>query len=95
MLEACGGFCFAAKALQVCFGGPGAETDHFKRHVPIETLLMRTIDHSLAASADFLQQFIIAKVAEDSCRSRGFLSIRHWHAVIAGGVNHLGYSFLI
>src|SRR6266542_988182 len=70
MLEAGSGFGFAPKALQVRFGSPRAETDNLERHDAIETLLMSTIDYALAAPADFLEQLIVAKVAEHSCRPR-------------------------
>ena len=67
MFEAGGGFGFPAKTLQVRFGGPGAKANHFKRDSAIETFLMSAINHALTASADFLQQFVVAKVAKYFC----------------------------
>src|SRR4029077_6064446 len=55
MVEVGSGFCFPAKTLQMLFGGPGTEADHFKRYSAIETFLMGTINYALAAPAYFLQ----------------------------------------
>jgi hypothetical protein len=63
MVEAGGGFCFAAKALQMRFSGPRAQADYFKRNGAIKTFLMRPINYTLTAPADFLQQFIVAEVS--------------------------------
>jgi hypothetical protein len=65
MFEAGSSFRFPAKALQVRFGGPGAEADHLKCDSTIETFLMGAIDYALTASANFLQQFVVAKVTKD------------------------------
>jgi hypothetical protein len=64
MIEAGRGFCFPAKALEMCFGGPRAKADHFKRDSAIETFLMGAINHALTAPANFLQQLVVAKVSE-------------------------------
>jgi hypothetical protein len=55
MIEAGGGLRFAAKALQMRFGGPRAKADHFESDGPIETFLMPTINYAFSAPADFLQ----------------------------------------
>mgnify|MGYP003694584443 CR=1 FL=1 len=44
MVEAGGGFCFTAKALQMRFSGPRAQADYFERDGAIETFLMRPIN---------------------------------------------------
>src|SRR5262249_15142082 len=67
MLETGSGFRFPAKALQVGFGGPRTEADHFECDDAIETFLVRAIDYALTAAADFLQQFVITKVTEYFC----------------------------
>ena len=67
MFEVGSGFRFPAKTLQMRFGGPGTEADHFKRDSAIETFLMGTINNALTASADFLQQLVVAKVPEYFC----------------------------
>src|SRR5262249_6204480 len=75
-----------------------------QRDSAIETFLVRTINHPLTAAANFLQQFIIAKVAEDVCPPRNglavascprsFLSIHYQHAIIAVGIIRLRRSSL-
>ena len=82
MVEAGSGFRFAAKALQMRFSGPGAQANYFERDGAIETFLMGAINHPLTAAADFLQQFIIAKVAKYFCWSRSFPSIQDGQAII-------------
>jgi hypothetical protein len=64
MVEVGGGFCFAAKALQMRFGRPGAQADYFKRNGAIETFLMRPINYALTAPTDFLQQFVVAELSQ-------------------------------
>ncbi len=81
MFEAGSSFRFPAKALQVRFGGPGAEADHLKCDSTIETFLMGAINHPLTATADFFQQFVVAKVPQHFCRARSFLSIQYWQAI--------------
>ena len=86
MLEARGGFCFPPKALEMCFGGPGAKADHLQRDRAIETFLMRAVHNALTAPANFLQQFVIAEVCQYPCRSPGFLNNVCSRDVIAIGV---------
>ena len=74
MFETGGGFRFTTKAFQMRFGGPMAQADHFERDDAIETLLVRAIHHTLTATADFLQQFVVAKVAQRLCLICCFLS---------------------
>ena len=64
MIQARGGFRFSAKALQMCVGGPMAEANHFERNSAVQTFLPRAINDTLTATADHLQQFIVAKVGE-------------------------------
>jgi hypothetical protein len=54
---------------------PRAEPDHLQRNGAIETLLMRAINYSLTATADFLQQFVVAKVAKYLCPPRDGLAV--------------------
>ena len=77
MVEAGGGFCFPAKALQMRFGGPGAQADDFERDGAIETFLMSAINYTLTTPADFLQQFIVTKVSQNFNRRRTVNSARH------------------
>ena len=70
MVESGGGFCFATKTLQVRFRGPLAEADHFECDGAVEAFLSRAVNYALATPADFLQQFVIAKVTEYSWRER-------------------------
>ena len=72
MIEAGSGFRFPTKTLQMRFGSPMAEANHFERDGAIETFLPRAINHALAATTDYLQQFVIAKIGERLCRSRHF-----------------------
>ena len=55
MIEAGSGFRFPAKALQMRFGRPMAEANHFEGNCAVETFLPRTINHTLAAATDYLQ----------------------------------------
>src|SRR4029077_56116 len=64
MVEVGSGFCLPAKALQMCFGRPGAQADYFKRDGAIKTFLIGAINYPLTATANFLQQFVIAKVSQ-------------------------------
>ena len=63
MVEVGRGFCFAAKALQMRFGGPGAQVNYFERNGAIETFLMRPVNYTLTTPANFLQQFVVAEVS--------------------------------
>ena len=76
------------------FGSPIAKADHFERDGAIETLLVGTIHYALTASSDFLEQLVVTKIYEPSCRSRLFRSRRYLHAFIAAGLNDPGYGFL-
>ena len=49
MFEAGSSFRFPAKALQVRFGGPGAQAYDLERDSAVETLLMGAIYHALTA----------------------------------------------
>ena len=68
MIEAGGGFRFPAKALQMRVGSPMAQANDFESDSAVETFLPRAINHALAATTDYLQQFIVAKVGERLCR---------------------------
>jgi hypothetical protein len=76
MVEVSSGFCFAAKALQMRFSGPRSQANYFERDGAIETLLVGAVNYTLTTPADFLQQFVVTKVSQHSCRYRGFLPIR-------------------
>jgi hypothetical protein len=56
---------------------------------------VRAINYALTATADFLEQFVIAKVIEDFSGSRGFPFIRCSDAIMAVGVNDPGYSVVV
>ena len=64
MIQAGGGFRFPAKALQMRVASLMAQADHFEGNSAIETFLSRAINYTLAATTDFLQQFIVAKSGE-------------------------------
>ena len=61
MFEAGSSFRLPAEALQVRFGRPRAQADHFERDGAIETFLMRPINNPLTAPANFLQQLVVAE----------------------------------
>src|SRR6266566_3654553 len=65
MVETGGSFRFAAKALQVRFGGPTAQANHLERNRAIQTFLMGAINYALTASTDFLQQLVVAQLPQD------------------------------
>src|SRR5438046_8443562 len=46
------------------FSGPMAQANHFERNRAIETFLPGAINDALAAATDYLQQFVVAKIAE-------------------------------
>jgi hypothetical protein len=62
---------------------------------------MRTINHPLTASANFFQQFVIAKVPEDASEPTFFLS--RWNAFSkrvnrfrrSRSTNAIGYSLFV
>ena len=62
VLQAGGRFGLAPKALQMRFGRPMSERDHLQGNDPVQTLLARAIDNSLAAATNFLQQFVVAEL---------------------------------
>src|ERR1051326_8851933 len=64
VIEACGSFRFASKTLQVRFCGPMAQTNHLQRHCAVQTFLPGAIHHTLTATTDLFQQFVIPKVGE-------------------------------
>jgi hypothetical protein len=55
MFETRGSFGLPAKSLQVRFGGPRAQADHFKRHCAIEAFLMGPVNHALTAPTNHFQ----------------------------------------
>ena len=57
------------------FRGPLAQADHFECDGAVEAFLARAINYALAASADFLQQFVIAKVSKHLCAERAVAGI--------------------
>ena len=63
MFEAGSSFRFPAKALQMCFGRPRAQTNYFERDGAIETFLMSAINYALTAATNFLQQLVVAEFA--------------------------------
>ena len=95
MFKAGSSFRFPAKALQMRFGRPRAQADHFKRDCAIETFLMGAINYALTAAANFLQQLVIAKVCEHSCWWSGFLPIQCLHTTIAIDISGRGYRFVV
>src|SRR4029077_8055430 len=65
MFEAGSSFRLSAEALQMRFGGPRAQADHFERDGAIETFLMSAINNTLTAAANLFHQFIIAQFSHD------------------------------
>src|SRR4030095_3649100 len=63
MIETGCGFRLPAKALLMRLCSPIAQADHFECDDTIETFLPSTKYDALAALANFLQQFVVAKVA--------------------------------
>jgi hypothetical protein len=94
MVEAGGGFRFPAKALQMRFGSPRAQADHFERDGAIETFLVSAIHYALTAPADFLQQLVVTKVCQHSCWLRGFLSMRRLPDFAATRISDRGYRVI-
>src|SRR5205823_1298866 len=64
MVEAGSRFRFQTETLQMRFGGPLAQADHLECDSAVEAFLSRAVNYTLATAADFLQQFVIAKVTE-------------------------------
>ena len=67
MVQARCGFRFSAKAFQMRFRSPMAEANHFECNRAIQTFLPGAIDDTLTATADLLQQFVVAKVSQHFC----------------------------
>ena len=80
--KAGGGFGLTAKALQVRFGGPLAQANHFERDGAVEAFLPRAINHALAAATDLFQQFVITEVSKHalSARAGAFSRLRRGFA---------------
>src|SRR6266516_3692982 len=76
MLEAGGGFCFAAESLKMCFRGPVTEANYFDRDCAVETFLSRAINYALTAAANFLQQLVVAKVRQHPRRACSYATAR-------------------
>src|SRR5262249_62005739 len=92
MLKTGCGFRFATKTFHVRFCSPMAQADDLECHGAVETLLPGTINDALAAAADFLQQFIIAEIAEHPSRRRCFLLVACSHTPIPASVAGPGYT---
>ena len=76
------------------FRGPMAQADHFECDGAVEAFLLRAINYALTAPADFLQQFVVTKVAQ------AFLSAPRCSpdlvaADTAAGVIDPGYRFVL
>jgi hypothetical protein len=93
MIQAGSGLRLTAKALQVRFGGPRAEANHFERDGTIETFLMGAINYALSAPANFLEQFVIAEVCEHTCRSVGPRFVVCPRAIITHDITRLSPSY--
>jgi hypothetical protein len=52
------------------FGGPLAQADHFECDNAVEAFLTGAVNYALATPADFLPQFVIAKVSKHLCGAR-------------------------
>jgi hypothetical protein len=48
-------------------GSPVAQADHSKSDGAVQTFLPCAINHTLAATTDYFQQLIVAKVGERVC----------------------------
>src|SRR5437764_15316098 len=88
MLEAGGCFGFAAESLHMRFCGPMSQTDDLKSYRAVQTFLPRAIYNSLAAAADFLQQFVVAKIGECLCRTGCPFSMRRSIRIIVCCIRH-------
>ena len=79
------GFCFETKTSQVRFARPLTKANDLKRDCSIQTLLSRAKHHTLAAAADFFQQFVIAEFAEDLCDALALRST-FWFIELVGAI---------
>src|SRR2546430_1270395 len=68
MLEACSGFGFPTKTFYVCFARPVTQCNDLERDGATKTFLTGTVNYTLAAPADFLQQLVVTKFHLDSTR---------------------------
>jgi len=66
MIETGSSCCFAAKPLQMRSACPLARADDFQSDCAIETLLSRQINYTLTATADFMQQFVVAEFPQQA-----------------------------
>src|SRR5262249_48154841 len=57
---------FAAKTLQMRSACPLARADDFQSDCAIETLLSRQVNYPLVATADFVQQFVVAEFPQQA-----------------------------
>jgi hypothetical protein len=57
-------FRFPTKPLQVPSSRPMTKANHFESNRAVQAFLPRSINHTLAAAADYLQQLVIAKIRE-------------------------------
>src|SRR5436190_2752865 len=71
---------FPAKALQVRIGSPVAKANHLESDSAVETFLSRAINHSLTATTDYLEQFIVTKVGECLWPIGFLFNMRQWQA---------------
>src|SRR5262249_47994791 len=95
IFQAGGRFRFPAKAFQMRFSSPGAQTDHFERDGAIKTLLIGAINYALTTASNFLQQRVFSEVCQHSDRLRGFLPVRCSNAFGVARVRAPGYRFVI
>ena len=80
MIQAGGGFGFPTKAFQMRLRGPLAKANDFQCDCSVETFLARAINNALAASTDFLEQFVVTEI--------------HQHVCWMAGIIDPGYSFV-
>jgi hypothetical protein len=86
-------FGFTTKTLQMRFGGPMAQADHFEGNGTVETFLLRPVHYALTTTTDYFQQFIVAEIGERRCSPRASLTIRRSLIIMAAGVVDPGRSF--
>jgi hypothetical protein len=81
MFQAGGSFRFPAEALQVCFGRPSSQANHFERDGAIETYLPRPINYTLPTPTNFLQQLVVAEFGLNLCGVQRLLQKRRHRSV--------------
>ena len=64
MSQPCGVLGLRVKTLHVAAAGEMARQNHFHRHYPIQAALMRLVHYAHTAAAQFMDQFIVAKLSE-------------------------------